>query len=175
MKFLIVIAPRNFRDEELLVPKQIFENKGWHVTIASKNLRAGEMAAGMLGAKQKADISIADAKASDYSAVIFVGGSGASAYFNDPVAHQLAWHAYDSGRVVAAICVAPSILANARVLEGKLATGFPSERENISAKSAGYTGDAVTVAGCVVTAKDPASAKKFGEAIVKLLEEDNKK
>ena len=169
IQILMVIAPRNFRDEELLVPMRLFESKGWTVRIASK-LKAGEQAEGMLGAKVKIDINIADAKASDYSAVIFVGGTGASIYFNDPTAHGLAWHAYDSGRVVAAICIAPSILANARVLEGKKATAWPSERENVARKSSEYTGKDVEVAGRVVTGKAPPAAKKFAEAIVKLLE-----
>jgi protease I len=170
MRILMVIAPRNFRDEELLVPKQLFESKRWSVSIASKNLSIGEMATGMLGAKIKPDINLTEAKASDYSAIIFVGGSGASTYFNDPVAHALAYQAYDTGKVVGAICIAPSILANARVLEGKRATSFPSERENIAAKSAGWTGADIEVSNRVITAKDPASARKFAEAIAKLLE-----
>lgn len=165
----MVIAPRNFRDEELLVPKTFFESKGWTVKIASK-LRPGEQAEGMLGAKIKIDLNITEAKASDYDAVIFVGGSGASTYFNDPMAHHLAFQAYDRGCVVGAICIATSTLANAGVLQGKRATGWPSERQNIESKSAGYSGADVEVAGKVVTGKGPASARKFAEAIAKLLE-----
>lgn len=170
MRILMVIAPRNFRDEELLIPKQLFESKGWTVRIASKNMKPGEQATGMLGEKVKVDLDIAQAQAKDYDAVIFVGGTGAATYFNDPSAHMLAWQAYDSGRVTAAICIAPSILANARVLQGKRATGWPSERENIAGKSADYTGADVEIANRVVTAKGPASARKFAEAIAKLLE-----
>jgi len=169
MRILMVVAPKNFRDEEFLVPKQLFEGRGWTVKIASK-AKAGETAEGMLGAKVKIDLSISDAKVSDYDAIVFAGGTGASTYFNDPTAHMLAWQAYDTGRVVGAICIAPSILANANVLQGKRATGWPSERENIAAKSAGYTGADVEVAGRVVTGKAPPAAKKFAEAIANLLE-----
>jgi protease I len=169
MKILMIIAPRNFRDEELLVPKQFFESKGWTVQIASK-LRSGEQAEGMLGAKARIDLNMTEAKVSDYNAIIFVGGSGASTYFNDQVAHHLAFQAYDTGKITAAICIAPSILANASVLQGKRATSWPSERENIASKSAGYTGADVEVSGKIVTGKGPASARKFAEAIAKLLE-----
>ena len=171
MRILMVVAPRNFRDEELLVPKQLFESKGWTVQIASKNLRPGEFATGMLGAKIRADLDILQAKTKDYDAVIFVGGSGSTVFHNDQNAHMLAFQAYDTGKVTAAICAATSTLANARVLVGKKATGWPSERENITAKSAGYTGEDVTVTGKVVTGKGPASARKFAEAIAKLLEQ----
>lgn len=170
MKILMVIASRNFRDEELLVPKEIFQGKGWSVKIASKNLHPGETAAGMLGAHVTVDIDIAQAKVADYDAIIFVGGPGAATYFNDRTAHMLAWQAYDTGKVVAAICIAPSILANAKVLQGKRATAFPSERENIQSKAADYTGEDVTVANRIVTAKGPSSARKFAEAVIKLLE-----
>ncbi|MEM7813913.1 MAG: DJ-1/PfpI family protein [Candidatus Aenigmatarchaeota archaeon] len=170
MRILMVIALRNFRDEELLVPKRLFESKGWTVTIASR-AKSGEQAEGMLGARVKIDLDIAQAQAKDYDAVVFVGGTGAAAYFNDPTAHMLAWQAYDSGKVVGAICIAPSILANANVLQGKRATAWPSERENIASKSAEYTGADVEVSGRVVTGKAPSSAKKFAEAIAKLLEQ----
>lgn len=167
---LMVIALRNFRDEELLVPKTFFESKGWTVKIASKNIQPGEQATGMLGAKVKVDINITDAKASDYDAVIFVGGSGSTVFHNDQAAQMLAYQMYDTNKVIAAICLAASTLANAGVLQGKRATGWPSERENITAKSAGYTGGDVEIAGKVVTGKGPASARKFAEAIAKLLE-----
>jgi protease I len=124
----------------------------------------------MLGAQVKADLDISEAKVADYNAVIFVGGSGASVYFNDPVAHGIAWQAYDTGKVVGAICIAPSILANARVLQGKKATSYPSERENVAAKSGGWTGKDVEVSNRVITAKDPHSAKKFAQAIITALE-----
>ena len=46
-KILMIIAHQNFRDEELLIPKKLFENEGYEVIIASTSL---EPAKGMLGA-----------------------------------------------------------------------------------------------------------------------------
>lgn len=163
---LMVVAPADFRDEELNEPKKIFENAGFNVTIASKGVK---VAKGMLGAMQKVDLDLSIAKAADYDAVVFVGGAGAQVYFNDSYATNLAKQAYDSGKVTAAICIAPSILANAGILEGKKATSFQSEQSNLEENGADYTGTDVAVDGKIVTANGPNAAKAFGEVVVRLM------
>jgi protease I len=165
-KVLVVVAPQNFRDEELAEPKKVFEDAGFEVTFASKGTKT---ATGMLGARQSIDIDVSEAKAADFDSVVFIGGSGAAVYFDDANVIGLAREAYDSGKVVGAICIAPSILANAGVLEGKKATAFSSERSNLEEKGATYTADLVTVDGKIVTGNGPEAAKKFGEEIAKLL------
>jgi protease I len=122
-----------------------------------------------MGATVDVDVDIKDVNVSKYDAVVFIGGTGAKTYFNDPAAHRIAKDAYDAGKVVAAICIAPSILANAGILKGLKATAFSSESSNIAAKSAGYTGRDVTVDGRVVTANGPGAARKFGNEIARLL------
>lgn len=166
-KILMVIAPKGFRDEEFLEPKQVFEESGAEVTVASKGV---DKAQGKLGATANVDIDISDAVAFDYDAVVFIGGPGATVYFKDETAHKLAKDAAESGRVVGAICIAPSILANAGVLEGKKATSFPSEEKNIEPKCAEYTGHDVQVDGKIITANGPEAATDFGHAIVRALE-----
>lgn len=165
-KILMIIAPDGFRDEEFLEPKAVFENSGAEVTVASKGVKTAK---GKLGATADVDIDIAEADANNYDAIVFIGGPGASVYFDDSAALKLAKDSYTLGKVTAAICIAPSILANAGVLEGHKATCFESESGNVNAKSAGYTGDPVTVDGKIVTGNGPAAAKRFGQEIVKLL------
>ncbi|MFQ5835431.1 MAG: DJ-1/PfpI family protein, partial [bacterium] len=80
-KVLIIIAERNFRDEELLKPRKILEDRGVKVTVASTSLQD---ARGMLGATVKPDILLSSVKVQDYDVITFVGGSGASQYWNDP-------------------------------------------------------------------------------------------
>ena len=165
-KVLMIVAPKNFRDEELLRPKEILEKAKANVTIASKGVKTAK---GMFGSTISVDLDLAEANVKDYDAIVFVGGTGAEVYFNDPQALKIAKEAYEQGKVVAAICIAPSILANAGILEGKKATAFPSEASNLEAKGAIYTGEAVTVEGKIITAKGPEAAVQFGNAIAKLL------
>jgi len=165
-KVLMVIAPENFRDEEYFKTKEILQKDGIRVATVSK--KVGE-ATGMLGGKVVIDQELVKEKASDYEAVIFIGGSGAAVYFDDQDALALARAAFEEGKVVGAICVAPSILANAGLLSGKKATAFSSERENLVAKGAQYTGQLVTVDGKIITANGPKAAEEFGRKLVELL------
>ncbi len=163
---LMVVAPANFRDEECLEPKKIFESKGMNVTIASKNV---SKAKGSLGASVNVNLDISKVNVSNYDAVVFVGGPGATVYFNDTAAQKIAKDAVKQGKILGAICIAPAILANAGVLEGKNATVFPSENSTLKAKGANYTGADVTVDGRIITANGPAAAKKFGNAVADAL------
>lgn len=167
-KILIVVAPIDFRDEELLDPKNIFEKNGFSIEIASKNTK---IAKGMLGGEISVDRDISKVDAKDYDAVIFVGGTGSSIYFNDQHALNLAKRASGLGKIIGAICIAPSILANAGLLSGKTATSFPSEKDNLIKHGAKYSGENVSVDGKIVTANGPKSAKLFGQKISELLME----
>ena len=162
----MVIAPNKFRDEEYFEPKALFEEAGAKVVTASKGTRR---ATGMLGGSAGVDLELSKADAADYAAVVFVGGVGAAIYFNDPAALALAKAAAAQRKVVAAICIAPSILANAGLLKGLSATSFPSEEANLVAKGVRYTGEAVTVDGLIVTARDPKAARLFGKTVLDII------
>lgn len=166
-KILIIVAPEDYRDEELDLPREIFLQKGYDITIASKDTQT---ARGTSGGTTPVDVNVSQVKVNDYDAIVFVGGPGAEAYFSDAKAHSIAQESTKSGKVLAAICIAPSILANAGVLSGKSATAFPSEEDNLKEKGAKYTSEAVTVDGKIVTASGPGAASDFGKKIVNLLE-----
>lgn len=165
-KVLLVVAPKNFRDEEFLEPKNILQRKGVKVEVASKG--AGE-AVGMFYAKALINKHIGEVKADNYDAVVFIGGTGATIYFDDPIALNLAKAAFEKEKIVGAICIAPSILANAGLLSGKKATAFSSESDNLASKGAQYTGEPVTIDGKIITARGPEAATEFGRKLAKAL------
>jgi protease I len=163
---LMVVAPQNFRDEEAMEPKKILEENGAQISIASKGVSEAK---GMLGAVLKVDQDLNQVDPQAFDGVIFVGGTGASVYFNDERILNLAKNFSQQGKLVAAICIAPSILANAQLLEGKRATAFSSEKGNLESKGAVYTGEEITLDGSVITAKGPEAASEFARAIIEYL------
>lgn len=165
-KVLMVIAPENFRDEEYLEPRRILENKGCVVTVASTTTKP---ARGMLGMTVTPDTTIDRVRAGDYDAVLFVGGNGAEVLFGDRRAHLLAREAAAGSGTLGAICVSPTILANAGVLRGKRATVWPAQSGSLAKGGASYTGQPVETDGRIVTADGPQSATRFGEALVRAL------
>lgn len=166
-KVLMVIAPRDFQDEEFSKPKELLEAKGVEVKVASLTR---ETAIGMYGTKVTPDISMKNAKATDYDAIVFVGGNGAAALADDPQALALAIEAKKHDKIIGAICIAPVILAKAGILEGKKATVSASGKNELINAGATYTGKGVEVDGKVVTGSGPASAEEFGQAILRVLE-----
>lgn len=164
---LFVIAPEMFRDEEYAEPKDVLERRGATVTTASTHTGTAH---GRFGLTAQVDITLEDAVASEWDAVVFIGGAGASVYFADPVAHRLARDAMARGAVVSAICIAPSTLAHAGLVEGRRVTSFPSREVDMRAHGALWTGNPVDVDGRLITANGPESATAFGNAIADALE-----
>jgi len=166
-KILLIIAPQNFRDEELLETQKVLEAAGWQTEIASQ--KTGVIR-GTQGTEVKVRKTLADTAVADYQAIVFVGGPGAQVYFDDLLALDLAKEAVDQGKTVAAICIAPTILAKAKLLVGKKATAFPSEKEQLQKEGAVWTDQPVVSDGQIITAAGPQVAKDFAWQIVAALE-----
>jgi len=166
VRVLMVIAPEVFRDEEYDHPKQVLESRGATVTTASTREGACH---GKLGMTAEATLALADARAADFDAVVFVGGGGAEVFFDDPAAHALARETHALGRVVAAICIAPSVLARAGLLRDVRATAFPSQHDDLVAHGALWSDGPVEIDGRIVTANGPDAARDFGGAITDAL------
>jgi len=169
-RILMVVAPKNFRDEEFMIPKQVFENSGFEVIVASKGVK---QATGMFTATAEVDKDIGEVDITKYDGVVFVGGSGSSVYYEDKAALELAKLFYENNKITAAICIAPGILAKAGILNGKRATIWDSGDGDfikiLKDGGADYTGANVEQDGKIVTANGPHAAKEFGENIIKLI------
>ena len=165
---LMVIAPSDFRDEELFVPKDFFEKSGAEVVIASEKKGT---ARGMLGRTASADLSVSEVDISDYDAVVFVGGSGVESHklYENEAYLKLAADADSSGKVIGAICLGPMVPAGAGILSGKNVTVFESGTSYITGKGANYTGAGVTRDGRIVTGEGPHAAEEFARTVAEVL------
>ena len=166
-KVVMVIAHREFRDEEFAEPLNVLTKAGAEVTVASSAL---DPALGMLGKTAPVNLLVSDIVVSNYDAVIFVGGGGAREYFNDVVAHEIARQTVAQGKLLAAICIAPATLANAGVLKGKQATCFASVAGVLKKGGATVLDQGVVRDGRLVTADGPESAAAFARTVAEALE-----
>jgi len=166
MKVLMVVAQKDFRDEEFFEPRDVLIKNGVEVKVASQKK---DLARGRLGGTVMPDMTLEEVDVGNFAAVVFVGGPGAAVYFDDPVAHKLARDFHGAGKWVAAICAAPSILANAGLVRGKRATCTAGEEENLKAKGADFTGAMVELDGKILTASGPEAARAFGKKLAELL------
>jgi protease I len=163
---VLIVASQNFQDEELFATKRVLDGAGVETTIASTRLGAIR---GMLGGTAEAQLLINQVRVDDYDAIVFIGGSGAVEYFGNPIAVGIAREAARRMKVLAAICIAPSVLADAGVLTGVRATSFLSERERLVRAGAIYTGAPVERDRFIITGSGPLAAAPFGQAILDAL------
>lgn len=164
-RVLMVIAPENFRDEELIEPREVFLNEGWSVDLVSTKKGS---AIGMMGAVEPVTLTLTDINASSYAAVVIVGGMGSPEYlWNDIDLHKILNTVSARGQVVSAICLSGVVLANAGLLKGKKATVWPDDNAVRILKEGGaeYTETACVQDGNIITANGPEAATEFGNAV----------
>ncbi|MEM3372707.1 MAG: DJ-1/PfpI family protein [Candidatus Anstonellales archaeon] len=177
-KVVMVIAFEGFRDEEYLVPKQILEQN--NVQVITVSTKIGN-ARGKFGQIAFVDKTLEEINPKDYDAIIFVGGPGTPTIRSHPLSEKLAIKFYDLNKIVAAICWAPTILAQAGLLRGRKATcwiGYDPEFKMstniyLESKGAEFVDQPVVVDEKIVTANGPQSAHEFGNAILKLINAKN--
>ena len=170
-KVLFVIAKNGFRDVEYFTPKEILENAG-HIIKTASNEKSGESAVGADGGETKIDLNINDAKADDFDAVVFVGGPGALENLDNEESYRLAREVSAKKKLLAAICIAPAILAKAGVLENRKATVWTSVSDKSAAEilrknKAEFIDEDIVEDGNIITANGPKSAEEFGEKLLK--------
>lgn len=165
-KILMIIAPKDFRDAEYNEPRKIFDDNDMLVKVASINIGN---ALGVEGIVVPIDLTVSEANAEDYDAVVFIGGPGMAKIAGENSLITLAQKFFMAGKLTAAICIAPSILAKARILKGRNATAWPGAKYELIKGGANFVADSVVVDGSVITADGPQSAKAFGEMIISYL------
>jgi protease I len=168
-KNVVLIAAENFRDEELFDTRQVLEAQGINVTIAST--KTG-LIRGTFKGEAQADILIADINVDDYDAVVFIGGIGAQKLYRDKAALNVVRRAVYGKKVVAAICIAPTILANAGVLKDVKVTSFPSEKKTLIQAGAKYQNTPLQKDGNIITANGPPASKIFADMIFRSITQD---
>ena len=173
-KIAMIIAHRDFRDEEYFIPKRILMSKNFEiVTVSSFN----EKAVGMHGGEAKIDMIIDNLIVDDFDAVLFIGGAGVADDINNAEFHRVAKETVEKGKILGAICVAPMILAKAGVLNGKKATVWSSPMNKnpikvLKENKAIYEDETVVTDGKIITANGPLSADQFGQTVVEVLTGD---
>jgi protease I len=169
-KVAMVIAFRDFRDAEYFVPKEVLEKGGIEVKTASNKLG---IAIGADGGEANVDLLVSQINVDDFDSIVFVGGPGCPKYLDNEETHKIAKEAIEKNKILAAICIAPTVLSKSGIFQGKKVTGwtdaFRTQRKILEKNGAIFVDEPVVVDGNIVTANGPKSAKEFGEKILELL------
>ena len=130
----------------------------------------GEPVRGSRGTVLVPDTTLDDVLTTEFDMVVLPGGlPGADHLAQDPrVIRLLQDHAAD-GKIVAAICAAPKVLARAGLLDGKQATSFPGVLLDLDVPALTVKNEAVVMDGNLVTSRGPGTAMDFALELIELL------
>lgn len=170
-KAVLIIAFSGFQDIEYSKTRKALEEHGIVVSVASTMKGT---AVGKFGDEVNIDITLNEVEVENFDTVVFIGGPGARDYMESDRAHEIAAATIEQDKILGAICIAPTILANAGILKGKKATVWtdPLDKNAIDIlknKGAVYVDQSVVIDGNIVTANGPSSASAFGQKIAELL------
>lgn len=163
IKAVMLISQKDFRDEELFDTKSVLEQNNIDVRVAAPS---NELATGKLGAIIQPNLSFSEIEPARFNAIILIGGPGAYDLIDNASVHELILKFHQSKKILAAICIAPAILARAGLLRDKKATIHPSGQNYLEEAGAIYTEADIERDGNIITANGPAVASMFGQAIV---------
>jgi len=81
------------------------------------------------GGEVAVDYNIKEVKPGNFDLVVFVGGPGALKHLDNETGYKIAGETIETKKHLAAICIAPAILAKAGVLKNKKATVWSKRHE----------------------------------------------
>ena len=134
-RVLAFVAPIGFREEEIQQPRHILESQGTEFKVAS--VMQGTCS-GILGARGKTELSLDQAQADDFDAVIMVGGADSlNTFWDSAELHRVVREAAESNKVIGGICLSGAMLARAGVAGGRHLTVCQTPRTLNELKKAG--------------------------------------
>lgn len=151
-----------FEETEALAPLDILRRGGVEVQTVGVT---GGYVTGAHGITVKADILPPIALKDNTEAVILPGGGVGTQNLDASVlVKEAVQNAYSSGKLICAICAAPSVLGKMGLLRGKKATCYPGFEKYLDGAELSEAN--VAESGNVITANGMGAALDFGFAVL---------
>ena len=161
MKVLMPLTD-GFEEIEAIVPLDILRRAGFEVLTAGI---PSSMLTGANGVKITTDKKLDDVNAEEFNALVLVGGPGYKNLANSNKVLEIVRDFDENKKIIAAICMAPTILAKAGIINDRKAPIYPGQERYIPRPR----GDRVVVDGNIITSQAPGTAIDFALKIVEVM------
>jgi len=166
MKLLIPLA-EGFEDIEALAVIDILRRAGIQIDIVGV---PGTVITSKSGVRVMVDKKLSEMKAEDYDGIVLPGGKaveilGRTSSLLDTIKKLDA-----RKKLIAAICIAPSILAKTGILDSRKATIYPGFEKELPRPR----GDKIVVDENIITSQGPGTAIEFALKIIEILKGQQK-
>ncbi len=169
-KVLVILAP-GFEEIEAVTIIDLLRRADVKVTVAGLDRRN---ITGSHGITVECDAFFEDIKSNEYEMLVLPGGQPGT---NNLKANELVLETIrrfqEEGKMIAAICAAPTVLAKAGVLENTKVTSYPSERSVFNIQE--YMESDVVRDGNIITSRGVGTAIDFTLELVGILKDEGVK
>lgn len=168
MKKIIVFLADGCEEIEAFTTVDLLRRAGMQVDMAS--VSGEKMVAGAHGINIASDISISDVSEDGYDGYVLPGG--APGYKNLQASERvksIVTGACSSGKLICAICAAPTVLGDFGLLKGKKACCYPGMENGLVGAQA--VTDPVVKDGNIITSRGVGTAIEFALEIVAYLQD----
>jgi len=167
-KRIAILVEEDFEDSELIVPMWGMKNAGAKVLIVGSGSQ--EIYQGKRGSVAiRVDTTADKVKADDFAAIIIPGGRAPARMRKYKSMVDLVKKADEMGKIIAAVCHGPQLLAAAGIVKGRHLTSWPSVAAELKAAGAEWVDEAVVRNGNLITSRKPADLPRFNKAIIEAL------
>jgi len=116
------------------------------------------------------DTQIHNVQDIQFDMVVLPGGlPGADHLRDNTIVQEILQRHADAEKFVAAICAAPKALAQAGLLENKVATSYPGVLDSLELKNTQVKNTALEIDGKIITSRGPGTAMDFALKLIELL------
>lgn len=165
MKKVVVFAAEGFEEIEALTVVDVLRRAGVQCDICSLK---EDYVTGSHGITVKSDVNLNTADIRIYDGLVLPGGMpGAENLRNNVRIVELTKDFYKNGKLTAAICAAPIVLAEAGIVDGRKITSYPGVKDRL--KNCIYSEELVISDENMITSRGPATALIFSMEILKKL------
>ena len=170
---VLIVATDGFEEWELFGPRQILQQRGAEVVLAS--LKRDPIQATVHddpGKTIRPDMTVDDANADDFDALILPGGVRNPDHLriHGNVIALIRKFA-EQDKPIAAICHGPWLLVEADLVRGRTVTSWPSIRTDLRNAGGNVVDEAAVTDGKIVTSRKPDDVEPFTAALIDLIEE----
>ena len=167
-KRIAILAEEGFEDSELIEPLRAMTNVSARVIVVGTG--SHESYRGKRSkVRIKVDITADKVNGNDFDAIIIPGGYAPDRMRLSQSMVDMVKRAFDSGKVVAAICHGPQLLISADIVRGRRVTSWPSVAVDLINAGAKWVDEPVVRDGNLITARKPADLPRFNKAIIDAL------
>src|SRR3954451_677726 len=170
---VLIVATDGFEEWELFGPRQILQQCGAEVVLASpKRDPIQATVHDDPGKTIRPDLTVDEALADDFDALILPGGVRNPDHLRMNVkAIQLIKDFAEQGKPIGAICHGPWLLVEADLLRGRTATSWPSIRTDLRNAGANVVDEPAVTDGNIVTSRNPQDVQAFTNALIDVIED----